>query len=173
MADFLLAFERTLLAEGGYKLHTVAGDRGGMTYAGIARNMNPQWRGWAYIDRDDTPPADLVRDFYRDGYWRPLRGDDIADQRIADSIYDFAVNSSAPGRPVVAAKLAQAVVGTTPDGIFGPRTVIALNEADPERFVMAYALAKLRRYAEICNRDRLQSKFLLGWLNRTLKALAP
>jgi hypothetical protein len=27
------------------------------------------------------------------------------------------------------------------------------------------------RYVEICNRDRTQSKFLLGWINRTLKEL--
>ena len=32
-------------------------------------------------------------------------------------------------------------------------------------------LTKVSRYAEICNRDRTQSKFLLGWINRTLKEL--
>jgi hypothetical protein len=33
-------------------------------------------------------------------------------------------------------------------------------------------LAKMARYAEICNKNRTQVKFLLGWLNRTLKGLA-
>lgn len=172
MADFLQAYEAMIRDEGGYKLHTVEGDRGGMTYAGIARNFNPGWLGWEYIDRDETPPTDLVRVWYRANYWFPIRGDEIKDQRIASSIFNFAVNSSAPGRPTVAVKLAQLVVGTTPDGALGPRTVEALNAFDPDKFVMAYALAKIARYRDIVTRDRSQSKFLLGWINRTLRGVA-
>ena len=41
MADFLPAFEQMIRDEGGYTLHTIPGDRGGQTYAGIARNFNP------------------------------------------------------------------------------------------------------------------------------------
>ena len=58
-----------------------------------------------------------------------------------------------------------------PDGSIGHRTLAALNSYNPELFVCKYALAKVSRYAEICNRDRTQSKFLLGWINRTLKEL--
>ena len=39
--------------EGGYVLHEVPGDTGGMTYAGIARNKNPQWNGWALVDKKE------------------------------------------------------------------------------------------------------------------------
>ena len=42
----------------------------------------------------------------------------------------------------MAVKLAQLVVGVTPDGSVGPRTLAALNAYDPEKFVLAYALAK-------------------------------
>ena len=63
-------------------------------------------------------------------------------------------------------------VGTTPDGRIGPKTLQALNEADPESFVLAYALAKVARYRDIVMRDRSQLKFLLGWINRTLKGVA-
>jgi len=35
--------------------------------------------------------------------------------------------------------------------------------------VAYYALAKIARYRDIVTRDRSQMKFLLGWLNRTLK----
>jgi lysozyme family protein len=168
---FETAFSATMRREGGYKLHEVAGDTGGLTYAGIARNKNPQWPGWAHIDRGETPPTALVREFYFVGYWVPLRGDELK-LPIATDIYDFAVNSSAPRRPVVAVKLAQIVAGVEPDGVLGPKTVAALNTLDAEDFRKSYALAKLRRYAEIVNRNRTQSKFLLGWLNRTLEALA-
>lgn len=144
-------------------LHTVPGDRGGMTYAGIARNMNPQWPGWALIDSQCDVPAQMVRDFYRANYWNPIRGDDIQHQAIAQTIFDFAVNTGKPART-----LAQVVVGVTPDGSFGDKTVAALNAADPEKFVLSYALAKIARYRDIMTRDRTQLKFALGWINRTL-----
>ena len=107
MADFAQAFEAMIKDEGGYVLHAVEGDRGGMTYAGIARNMNPDWTGWAYIDRGETPPTEAVREWYRTNYWLPIAGDSLTSQVVAASIFNFAVNSSAPGRPTVAVKLAQ------------------------------------------------------------------
>lgn len=171
MAQFDPAFESLIRNEGGYKLHQVAGDRGGMTYAGISRVMNPQWPGWAFIDRGEIPPSQLVRDFYRAGYWEPIRGDDLP-QDVSRSIFDFAVNSGAPGRPTVAIKLAQAVVGTTPDGVLGPKTLAALQALDPQFFKAAYALARIARYRDIVTRDRTQQKFLLGWINRTLREAA-
>ncbi len=164
MADFLPAFEAMIRNEGGYVLHNVEGDRGGMTYAGIARNMNPQWPGWALIDRKEPVPAQMVREFYKAGYWNPIKGDQITSQVIAQTIFDFHVNAGA-----VARKLAQLVVGSTPDGAIGDKTVAALNAYPEDKFVMAYALAKIARYRDIVNRDRTQAKFLLGWLNRTLK----
>jgi len=36
--------------EGGYVLTNRKDDRGGMTYAGVARNKNPDWPGWAVVD---------------------------------------------------------------------------------------------------------------------------
>lgn len=167
MADFLPAYEAMIRNEGGYVLHDVPGDRGGMTYTGIARKMNPQWPGWALIDRGAEVPAQLVREFYKANYWNPIQGDQITSQVIAQTIFDFHVNAGA-----VARKLAQLVVGATPDGAIGPKTLAALNAYDPDRFVMAYALAKIARYRDIVSRDRSQLKFLLGWINRTLQGVA-
>jgi len=167
MADFLPAYEAMICNEGGYVLHNVPGDRGGMTYAGIARNMNSQWPGWDLIDRGQDVPAQLVREFYKRYFWDPIQGDRITSQVIAQTIFDFHVNAG-----VVARKLAQLVVGATPDGAIGDKTLAALNAYDEDRFVMAYALAKIARYRDIVNRDRSQLKFLLGWINRTLQGVA-
>jgi lysozyme family protein len=169
MADFLPAFEAMIRDEGGYLLHDVPGDRGQLTYAGISRHFNPDWPGWEFVDRRETPPTPMVRNWYHTNYWLPIAGDHLIHQAVASSIFNFAVNSSAPGRPTVAVKLAQLVAGATPDGSLGPRSVAALNAMDPEKFVMAYALAKIARYRDIVTRDRTQIKFLLGWINRTLK----
>lgn len=168
MADFLPAFEKMIRREGGYVLHTVAGDRGGQTYAGIARNAWPQWEAWRAIDDGETPPAEVVRAFYQAQFWFAIHGDKITDQAIAETIFDFAVN----GGVKTASILAQTIVGVTPDGKIGPKTLAAVNAQNPEKFVMAYALAKIARYAAIVRRDRSQQKFLLGWVNRALEGVA-
>lgn len=167
MAEFLPAFERMIVNEGGYVLHTVKDDRGGMTYAGIARAFHPNWPGWRVIDQGETPPADLVRQFYRSNFWHPLRLDEVEHQDVAGNIFDFGVNAGLG----TAAKLAQLVAGTTPDGKIGRKTIEALNAIDPDLFVARYALAKIARYRDIATKNRTQQRFLLGWLNRSLKGL--
>jgi lysozyme family protein len=168
MADFAPAFEKMIRDEGGYKLTNIPGDRGGMTYAGIARKPNPQWAGWEFVDQQDFGSAtELVRNFYKSNFWDRIRGDEIANQAIAETIFNFSVNTGIG----VAVKLAQLIVGTAPDGAVGPKTLERLNICTEKNFLPAYALAKISRYAQICNKDRSQSKFLLGWVNRTLSGL--
>lgn len=167
MADFAPAFEKVLLAEGGYKLTNIANDKGGQTYAGITRRSNPRWPGWLDIDAGKTPESQAVRELYRAQYWDRVRGDELP-QKIAESLFDSAVNMGV----TTAVKLAQLVVGTTPDGVTGPVTVQALNAIAPEVFVAQYTLAKIARYRDIVMRDRTQGKFLLGWLNRALQGVA-
>ena len=168
---FEKAFSATMAREGGYVLHTVEGDTGGMTYAGIARNKNPDWPGWKHIDRGDVPPTEMVRKFYYTGYWVPIRGDELR-YDIAASIFDFAVNTCAPGRPVTAVKLVQLVARVEPDGVIGPKSVAALNAVPAEIFAPMLFVAKMQRYADIVRRNPSQRKFLAGWLNRSLGALS-
>lgn len=167
MADFLPIFERMIVNEGGYSLHKVDGDRGGMTYGGIARNANPGWSGWEQIDNEETPSAESVRAFYRAKYWTPVCGDELH-QDVARMIFDFGVNAGVKTAVIVA----QAVVGQTPDGVMGSKTLAALKAVDPSLFVAQYSLAKVARYAAIVNKDRSQGKFLLGWVNRALREVA-
>jgi lysozyme family protein len=170
MANFEQAFEKMIADEGGYVLHTVPGDTGGMTYAGIARNKNPNWGGWNLIDHNEINNALLtsfVRAFYKTDFWDRLRGDEITNQVVAESVFNFGVNTGMG----VAVKLAQLIVGATPDGAVGNVTLQKFNNVEPEAFKKAYALAKITRYADICNKNRTQSKFLLGWINRTLSGL--
>lgn len=170
MSDFNPAFERMIKNEGGYRLVDVKADRGGQTYAGIARNYHPDWPGWRHIDSGDMQNmqlSSLVRDFYRTQFWDKIAADKINEQPIADTIFDFAVNAGHQ----TAAKLTQIVVGTVPDGRIGSVTLQKINTMDPTQFILKFAVAKITRYAEICNKDKSQSKFLLGWVNRTLKGL--
>lgn len=168
MAEFLPAYESMIVNEGGYKLTNDAVDRGGQTYAGIARKFHPAWEGWHYIDQGVMPDAQLVRDFYREKFWDMMRLNEIDSQRIARTLFDFGVNAGIG----TAVKLAQVIVNTTPDGKIGPKTIQALNAADENLFIATYALAKIARYRDIVQRDRTQMKYILGWLNRALKEAA-
>lgn len=76
--DYFPAYEKMIVREGGYKLTNDPTDRGGMTYAGVARNRHPNWAGWPIIDQGGTPPALMVRDFYRGAFWTPLRLDALS-----------------------------------------------------------------------------------------------
>ncbi len=170
MDNFEKAFEFMIKNEGGYILHKVKGDRGGQTYAGIARNFWGNWEGWEIIDNDDMENPALtgfVRDFYKKNFWDKIKGDLITDPMVSESIFDFAVNAGTK----TASKLVQTVVGSTPDGILGKITIGKLNDHDSQLFIMAYSLAKLARYKWICRRDPVQKKFLYGWVTRILKGV--
>lgn len=151
--------------EGGYKLTDIKGDRGSVTYAGIARNRWVRWAGWQFIDRNEIPPTQLVRDFYKANFWDAVKGDYILHQSVAESLFDFAVNAGSS----TAVKLAQIVAGVASDGQVGPKTLTAINSMDYDEFVTKYALAKVARYHAIVTKDRTQIRFLMGWLSRVIK----
>jgi hypothetical protein len=67
--------------------------------------------------------------------------------------------------------LGEVIAGASPDDAIGAKTVELLTGCTAKGFVASHALAKIRRYSDICNRDRSQSKFLLGWINRSLSGL--
>lgn len=170
MADFKPAYEKMIRNEGGYVLHKVAGDTGGLTFAGISIAAHPEWNGWTIIESEGGNSEKLtpmVYQFYKMNYWDRVKGDQIKSQIIAENIFDFAVNAGVR----TASKLAQVVVDATPDGIIGNNTVSALNNYNQHMFVSNYALSKIQRYAQICNKNPAQKKFLLGWINRTLRGV--
>jgi lysozyme family protein len=177
MADFASAFAATMKAEGGYVNDPQ--DPGGETYKGIARKMNSKWEGWTLIDlakKERNFPANLdkhtvlqekIRAFYEVNYWDKIRGDDIADQHIAECIFDFAVNAG----PITSAKLAQITVGAEPDGTIGPVTLKQINAENPRAFIALFSLHKIARYVHICEQRQESKKFFYGWVKRTLEAV--
>lgn len=166
MADFEIAFQR-LVADERFVLSNHKTDKGGLTFCGITRKNYPGWPGWAVIDRGETPSLDSVRQFYKAEYWDRLHLGEVENQGVAGSLLSFHVVTSSKA----ASLLAQAVVGATPDGVIGPKTIAAINAMDPKLFIALYALAKVARYRDIVMRDRSQGANLLGWINRTLRDL--
>lgn len=177
MADFAAAFALTMKAEGGYVNDPQ--DPGGETYKGIARKMNSKWDGWVVIDmmkKEKNFPANLgsnaqlqekIKAFYGANYWDKIRGDEIQNQHIAESIFDFAVNAG----PIASAKLAQITVNAEPDGVIGPKTIEKINADDPRAFLAIFALNKIARYVSICDKRQESRKFFFGWVKRTLEVV--
>lgn len=162
MADFNKAIVTTLAREGGSKFTDDPNDRGGATKYGISQRSYPN------IDIRNLSEQD-ARTIYKRDYWDRLRGDEITSQVIAEQLFDTCVNMGVK----TGSRLAQSVLGIQPaDGVIGSASLASINKADPTMFVASFTLAKIARYAYICNRDKSQSKYLLGWINRTLGGAA-
>ena len=177
MADFETALEETLKSEGGYV--NDPDDPGGETYKGVARRSHPKWDGWVNIDMNKNKqgfPKNLdtdqdlynkIKSLYQINYWDKVSGDKIENQDVAESIFDFAVNAG----PRTASKLAQISVGAEPDGVIGPNTIAKINEDQPRAFLAVFALAKIGRYVDICQRRPKSRKYFYGWVRRTLEGV--
>ncbi len=162
MADFNQAIGKTLAHEGGAKFTDDPNDRGGATKYGISQR--------AYPDVDIRNLTEQqARDIYKRDYWDRIRGDEITSQAVAENIFDTAVNMGVR----TASRLAQVALEIEPaDGIIGSQSLKVINQADEALFIANFTIAKIARYAYICNRNKSQKKYLLGWLNRALGGAA-
>jgi lysozyme family protein len=162
MADFDQAVTKTLIHEGGSRVTDDPNDRGGLTKYGISQRSYPN------VDIRNLT-EDEAKGIYKRDYWDRVSADIIIDQQVAENLFDTAVNMG----PRTASRLAQIALDLLPpDGVIGPKSIKALNTASPESFMAEFTIAKIARYAYICNKNRSQSKYLLGWINRALGGVA-
>ncbi|MDD2467167.1 MAG: glycosyl hydrolase 108 family protein [Desulfobulbus sp.] len=96
--SFEKAFAKTMKHEGGYAIVD-----GHETYMGIDRTKHPQWSGWQEIEdcieqgaafTHNPDLTDMVREFYRAEFWKPLRCAeiDLANQEAAEELFEASVN---------------------------------------------------------------------------------
>lgn len=156
MANFEQAFKLVIENEGGFSDDVI--DSGGKTRFGISQKAYPN---------EDIQNLTLERAkfLYKRDYWDAIKGDSIYSQNIAESIFDFAVNSGVK----TSSKLAQKIIGTTVDGIIGANTIAMLNSFNEEKFIPLFTIEKIKRYRDICLKDPKQKKFFFGWIIRALK----
>lgn len=183
MASFEQAHKLTAAYEGFYVNNPA--DRGGETYRGVARNAHPKWTGWAIVDalkKKPDFPKNLrnhvalnaeVDMFYRSVFWNKIRGDDLLDQRLANYVFDFAVNSGV----VTAGRFLQRALnvharGRFPelvaDGQIGGKTLQALDAVGSDIGAVAATLLEERKefVQDLAVKNPSQQVFLKGWLAR-------
>ncbi len=175
MAQFNSALQKVLANEGGYV--NDPDDPGGETCNGIARNMHSKWSGWLRIDMHKNQPgfpANLEKDteleseialFYQVNFWDKINGDNIQNQLVATSIFDFAVNAGVK----TSATLAQMVVEAKADGVIGQLSLEKINAFNPDHFLAAFTVTKIARYMAIIRKRPASKKYLYGWVSRALK----
>jgi Putative secretion activating protein len=180
MGEFKIAETKTGIAEGGWANNP--NDKGGETAFGIARKFWPTWGGWKYIDeikakygtkasvinkyvKSNPVIMALISQFYKINFWDVLKLDQIKDQQLAETVYDFGVNSGT-GR---SAKYLQEAVNNLGgslkvDGQIGNQTITQANSINPSQLHTEFN--KLRRdfYNSIAKGN--QKQFLNSWLSR-------
>ena len=155
MSDFMTAYAPLKRFEGGWCNNP--DDRGGETYAGIARRFFPRWPGWSLIDaakghssfRQGRGPfsrhlagipalEEAVTEFYRVEWWERL-GLARLPQAVADEIFEQAVNLGRGGAGKLVQRLCNAFnydrrtgaalcADLAEDGAIGPKTLAALSD---------------------------------------------
>lgn len=179
------ALAHVLRAEGGYVHHPA--DPGGATNYGITQIVYDDYREDEDLSarsvRQITPAE--VRAIYDTRYWRLCGAPALlaaGKQRLALVTFDWAVNAGiARGQAYV-----QAAVGTTPDGMWGERTMDAIALCDDRAATTRYLALRADHYrarvGQAPARDRLAAagfpariiprphppseQFLRGWLRR-------
>ena len=182
-ANILLPF--ILRWEGGFVNDPT--DRGGATNKGVTITT---WRQVGY-DKDGDGDIDvddlklLTNEDVRDRvlvphYWNRWKADTINDQKIANILVDWVWASGSHG-----IKIPQRLLGVNVDGIVGPKTIEAVNFADPQslflaiydervKFINNIVERSVSEYEKKIGRKATETELLKytqkrcrkGWLNR-------
>lgn len=130
----------------GQPFHVTPKDPGRATAWGVTLSTYSAWR--KLHKQPDPTPADLQRAdkdelaaIYRTFFWNALRCDELP-IGVDLCVFDFGVGS-APGR---SAAFLQQQLGLATDGVIGPATLQAANDADPEQLIDALTVRDVAFY---------------------------
>ena len=130
MADFKKAIIKVLKKEGGYANNPA--DKGGETYKGIARKFHSNNYMWVLIDRlkdecggvnttfknklKENKQIDIeVNNIYKNNYWDKFKLDTVPNQKVAEQIFDDAVNRGVGAACKLCCALLELPIVTTPN----------------------------------------------------------
>lgn len=166
MADVSVLAHFILSWEGGYVNHP--NDPGGATNKGVTIAT---WKAQGY-DKDgdgDIDVADLklisdedaVNLVLKPHYWNRWKANQIRSQSVANICVDWVWGSGKYGITGV-----QKLLGVTPDGIVGAKTIAAINAREPKQLFAAIKKARVQYIESLCKRRKSSQVFRDGWLRR-------
>ena len=116
------------------------------------------------IDVDDLhllTREDVVNRVLKPYYWDRWKADSIQDQSGANILVDWIWASGVHG-----IKIPQDLLGVIPDGIVGPKTLVAVNSRNPRELFDQIKIARFDFIEDICRKRPANNKFKRGWMNR-------
>ncbi len=174
-------FQHLLVDEGGYLPQDKAvklGDSGGATKYGISLKFlksvgvkEVDFNNDGIINEKDiiVLNKEQAKELYYRYFYSPLY-EQILDIKIANRLFNFGVNAGKKR----AVRLLQIVINKIlktkllkEDGVFGNKTLAALNNIDPDIVYLNY-----RNAIEIFYRSLNKPNFLKAWLNRLYRSIS-
>jgi len=151
-----------LQEEGWPRFTDTPGDHGGPTKGGITLGLLQSLRPGATLEDLKALTEDDARGIYeaefitRPGFYK------IVDGLLRWQVVDCGV----PSGPHRATEWLRQAVGVEADGQLGPKTIAAVNAADPHRVAIRLACIRIRFFGQDVHNDPSQAKWLNGWLAR-------
>lgn len=150
--------------EGGVTMNAI--DRGGTTNYGITIDVLSDYLGRAATTDDvrNLKPAD-ARAIYRKVFWDEPKLELLNHlPSLQLALFDFGVNSG----PAGAMRVLQNILNVKADGELGPKTLAAINKVKSQKqLVIQFVRERRILMSRICQRDKNQTAFLTGWIDRT------
>jgi lysozyme family protein len=138
-------------------------DPGGPTAQGVTLATFQHWYPGATVDELKAITPEEVAHIYEQGYWLPSHAD-ACPNGLDLCVFDAAVNCG-PGRAV---KWLQTAVEVMDDGIWGPRSQLALAALKPADTSTWGAISTMNvvRCCYYESLSRIFPQFINGWLAR-------
>lgn len=179
-ADFKASQELVKKSEGGYTNNP--NDNGNWTGGkiGLGTLIGTNWGISAPVLVDElkrlggSPPTastmknlkyDSAVAIYKRKFWDKIKGDDIKNQNVANTIYDAYVNQSGWTRKMIEDTLQNTGKPTSVSVPLKKDTVDVINSVSPAEFYSEFNKQRKLRYEETAARPG-QAQFLKGWMNR-------
>lgn len=178
MADFELAFNKTIKHEGGY--NDVKGDAGGATNYGVSlRFLQDVYKGFDWVDINNDGKIDATdirgltiddaKKIYLKHFWQKQKCDLIVSNELAAKIFDMSVNMGL----TQAAKLLQRACNAcgknlVVDGKLGAASMVAIDSLSSQELIAALRYECVQFYLGLVEKNAGFAKFLKGWLKRAV-----
>jgi lysozyme family protein len=155
VSKFDIIIEDIIRREGGAKATNTPGDLGGRTQYGVSERSFPEaWADGKVTERE-------AKDIYLQKFVKGPKYDHLPEV-IAAQVVDWAVTSG----PYIATKGLQLALGVEADGVMGPQTLAAVQQADLRSLGNKVAVERLKMYGRLVSSKPTQAKFALGWITR-------